>query len=428
MVAKARTGIVAGVSVLALFGFTLIAAFLTTSTEKPDTPAPQRRPVAMPLPVAAETPQPPRAAKRGSSNDEPEPPRPPRSYRSRPELPVLTELPGDGGAASPPAESARPPAVSVPRRGAPRADDTADTGFADEKKEASAKSTKLNTVDQGYVNRLNAFRTLARQRPVTVDPELSEGCIAHARYLVAHHGSAATAGLGVHAENPALAGFTKFGDLAAHRSVITEYGTNLPGLPDRGWPLTALDLWMSTLYHRVPMLDPDLTRIGIGYARNEIATAWYVVMDVASGRDTEGTEGRSSTKAVVYPGDGQTDVPRRFGWGSLELPNPLPIGYKPENAGYPITVSFLRASSVTDVTAALRRESEESEPSSKPEEIPFWLSTPEQPASNADQQGTICLIAAKRFRERATYRVTVAATVDGRKWEKTWKFTTGRMK
>jgi uncharacterized protein YkwD len=422
---KVRTGIAAGVGVGVLLGITVAVAIWASSTNKPAAPEPQPKPQPTARPVVADTPRTPPVTKRDLQDEVPERPRPPKSYRTRPNLPDPSEMPVDDGSSVPTPGFSRPPTATTPRRAAPPADDLAVTESGEEKREVANKPFKLNATDQGYLNRFNAFRSLAGVRPVSIDPELSVGCVAHARYLVAHHGSPATAGLGVHAESPSQAGFSKAGDLAARRSVITEFGSNLPGLPDRGWPFTAIDLWMSTLYHRVPMLDPDLTRIGLGYARNDTATAWYVDMDVGGGRDSEGG---TSSKAVIYPGNGQTDVPRRFGWGTPELPNPLPAGYKPDNAGYPITVSFPRAGKIADVTATLRHEADEAEPSAKPEDVSFWLSTPERPACDADQQSTICLIAAKRFREHGTYRVSVEATVDGKKWQKTWKFTTGRMK
>ena len=37
-----------------------------------------------------------------------------------------------------------------------------------------------------------------------------------------------------------------------------------PGVSDLG---VAIDAWMAGMYHRRPMLDPQLERIGVGYAR-----------------------------------------------------------------------------------------------------------------------------------------------------------------
>jgi uncharacterized protein YkwD len=415
--AKVRAGIFAGIGVGGLVFVPLTVAVVMLAIRKDNTrePHPTTKATApqpaLPIPV-------PDSAKQLAQNDEPEPDSPTKSYPIRPELPDASGLLPETGS--------RPVVDST--ESLPRRVDVPATSPVDDKPEVASKPIKLSAIDQAYLNRLNAFRALAGQRPVTIDPEISRGCAAHAHYLVMHYGQPTTAGMGVHNEIAGAPGYTKAGEIAARRSVITEYGANLPGLPDRSWPATALDLWMSTLYHRVPILSPALSRIGIGYARNDTATAWYVVMDVGSGHDSEAAETRQSVKAVVYPGDGQTDVPRRFGWGTPELPNPLPVGHKPDNSGYPITVSFPRGVNVTDVQATLRREPEENESSAKPEEIPFWLSTPDQPASSADQQNSVCIIAAKRLKEHTTYQVSARATVDGNKWQKKWKFTTGHMK
>jgi hypothetical protein len=36
---------------------------------------------------------------------------------------------------------------------------------------------------------------------------------------------------------------------------------------NRSAAFVAIDVWMAGMYHRRPMLDPQLERIGVGYAR-----------------------------------------------------------------------------------------------------------------------------------------------------------------
>jgi uncharacterized protein YkwD len=432
---KVRTGIIAGLSVTGLAVSLVVALAIASRAKGPSVQRASVEPVSRPQPYVPEKraiPEPPRQM---PPNIEPERSQPPISdpvrpalpdpYRARPSLPdsIPGYVPKRSTAdltvprSESPAGSSVPPTRSAPARAPqPPAEETV----------KAQPPVALNAVDQAFLDRLNAFRNLAGQRPVVVDPALSEGCVAHANYLVLHHGEITTAGLGVHSEKAGLAGFTEKGDTAAQRAVITEWGATLPTLPQRGWPITALDLWVSTLYHRVPILSANLKRVGIGYARNATATAWYVVMDVGADPEFASEDSLQPVKAVVYPGDGQSDLPRRFGWGIPELPNPLPTGSKPENSGYPITVTFPRGVRVTAVTATLILKPEQEDADAAPEAVPVWLSTPETPAASANQQNTICMIANKRLKAQTAYRITVRAKANGQKWQKTWVFTTGK--
>jgi uncharacterized protein YkwD len=281
-------------------------------------------------------------------------------------------------------------------------------------------------IDPRFLERVNTARALAGLAAVVVDPALSPGCVAHARYLVLHHGEPSTAGLGVHKETAGLPGYTATGDAAAHRSVIAAAEISAPALPERDWPVADVDKWMASLYHRVPVISPALRRVGIGYARNDKMTVWYTVLDVGADPVVIVRGVRRPITPVLYPGDNQVDVPRCFGRGTAEVPNPLPAESSPQESGFPITASFPPGTRVRGVTATLRRESKSEDGKTRTQEVPFWLSTPEKPACEADQQNTVCLIAKDRLARQTTYRVTVEATVSGQAWKGSWKFTTGR--
>ena len=72
-----------------------------------------------------------------------------------------------------------------------------------------------SAVDRAVLNRLNVHRKLVGIGPVTLDAALSEGCIAHARYLVRNQGNPSLNGLGVHGESSNLPGYSKSGATAA---------------------------------------------------------------------------------------------------------------------------------------------------------------------------------------------------------------------
>ena len=102
---------------------------------------------------------------------------------------------------------------------------------------------------------LNAFRTTAGLPPVKLDPALVGPCEKHAHYLRKNLGHPSTEGLGMHDEDPKLPGYSAEGQKAGKASVITLTTE----------PLAAVPVWMNTLYHRVPLLDPRLRTVGFAY-------------------------------------------------------------------------------------------------------------------------------------------------------------------
>ena len=83
---------------------------------------------------------------------------------------------------------------------------------------------------------------------------------------------------------------------------------------------------MGTLYHRLPLLRPELKKIGIGYAESGDRNYHVVVLDTSGGLGTgfKKLPEREPTKPVVFPVDNQKNVPCVFSFGSAEIPNPLP--------------------------------------------------------------------------------------------------------
>ena len=122
---------------------------------------------------------------------------------------------------------------------------------------------------------LNVYRRRAGLAPVTLDAGLSKGCRLHAVYLVKNTGKPAAQGLGMHEEDASLPGVTPEGKRAGRSSVIS-----IEPDPDGG---AAVDGWMATLYHRIPLLNPDLKKIGFGSARLP-DEGWVWVLDAGVGR------------------------------------------------------------------------------------------------------------------------------------------------
>jgi hypothetical protein len=252
------------------------------------------------------------------------------------------------------------------------------------------------------LERINWFRKTAGLELVSADPALSKACLAHAQYLAKNANHPSTQGLGMHKEDPELPGYTKEGAKAGASSVIFPTG-DLVG---------AVNGWMASLFHRIPLLDPKLTKVGLGFAKGGKYGGFFVV-DTVSIR-----KGDDSTKPVLYPADQQKDVPLKFG---PEYPTPIPED-KEKNAGYPVTVIFSEDNEVKDVTASLK--------DGAGKEVEVYLSTPEKPAGDHKgyQRNTVCLIAKAPLKPGTTYTVSVKATVNQEAWSQTWSFTTTKSK
>ena len=126
------------------------------------------------------------------------------------------------------------------------------------------------------------------------------------------------AGLNPHTQRSNLPGASAAGAACAKAADL------FLGVSDLG---VAIDAWMAGMYHRRPMLDPQLERIGVGYARLPDG------MLTAALRFENATR-RGGGWPVAYPADKQTDVPLDYG---AEFPNPIP---NHGTGGYAITLQF----------------------------------------------------------------------------------------
>ena len=244
------------------------------------------------------------------------------------------------------------------------------------------------------INLLRVKAGLGVTRPI---PALSKACDLHALYLTKNE----SRGLSGHEEDPKGVGYTEEGDRSGKRSVISPFAPH-------DSPVEAVDSLMSTLYHRVALLNPAVAEIGIGWASRRDGLGFLVV-------DVGGSDARPDPKLfpIVYPVNGQEDVPLEFGLGGRETPNPLPD----ENAaaGYPITIQIPeRRGKGSDAEVQLLD-------GTTP--VPSWISTPDSPArKDWPQPGVISLIPKEKLKPATTYSVRFKDRLSG--LEKDWTFTT----
>ena len=247
------------------------------------------------------------------------------------------------------------------------------------------------------VERINVHRKAAGLEPVAIDPALSKGCAAHAEYLVKNAEHPSTQGLGLHAEDPKLPGYTKEGERAGRAAVIF-LGREGP---------EAVEGWIGSLLHRIALLQSRLRKVGYGFAAGGPAKV-TVVLDTTSGMGVG-----KDAPVVIYPADAQKDVPTAF---CPEIPDPIPES-PDKKAGYPITAIFSEGALVKDVKASLK--------DAAGNDIALWVSSPEKPAAADYQRNTVGLIPKEPLRPMSTYTVSIAARVTGKAWLRTWSFSTG---
>jgi uncharacterized protein YkwD len=156
----------------------------------------------------------------------------------------------------------------------------------------------------GYLNR---FRVMGGVAPLSERAALTLGSELHSQYMVVNDAAIS------HKEDPANPLFNAAGDQAARNGNV--FATSMLEA-DYIW---GINFWASAPFHLVPMLAPQLERVGYGNyneAGGDVAMA--AVLDVRSERDT----GQDAvTYPLLFPGDGTTTWIGRH--NLFEWPEPL---------------------------------------------------------------------------------------------------------
>lgn len=203
---------------------------------------------------------------------------------------------------------------------------------------ASAELPPPSAADLAWLKPLNEYRSMAGLNPVAIDPALSAGDAAHARYLVKNYQDRIRAkgfvGVEGHEEDPASPWYAAEGAKAAAASDVME-GFHTDG---KAWltPAHAIDGWISIPFHRLWILNPNLHRAGYGqYCEGGMCAA---SLDILSGAGPMAGVALLTTP-IEFPPDGSVIKIRS---GGAEWPNPLsacPPGYRLP-MGLPITLQL----------------------------------------------------------------------------------------
>ncbi|MBI5852627.1 MAG: hypothetical protein HZB39_16565 [Planctomycetes bacterium] len=271
--------------------------------------------------------------------------------------------------------------------------------------------------------RLNEFRDLLDLPDCEIDLESTVACRDHALFLLQNpdHWQWPEA----HEEDPAKAGFTVRGMRAGLNSVIVISPSG--GHID---PADSLDGWIGTVYHRFPLLEPNIKRIGFA------AEGAVVVLDMGSLEEAVDPESAEKFKWVQWPPDGMEGVPLSF--HANEYPDPMADTKEgkaekdPERlqqeAGYPVSMQFGRgvANQLDDASMVLFRCKRRGREYERDEVVPTWLHTPKSPLLKRMENPSVVFVIPKQTLEaNTTYEVVATLKTPRGDQEEKWHFTTG---
>jgi tetratricopeptide (TPR) repeat protein len=259
----------------------------------------------------------------------------------------------------------------------------------------------LRSHQQRALAAVNKLREQAGLPPVRLDDRLDAAAAAHSYYWLFNQARPSQKGLGIHTETPGTPGFSGVTVYERGNAFGWHDGPMGEDITHRGAPELAVSDWVDSVYHRFPILRPDL-RV-IGYA--DASLAGLPIEDMEFGF----SPGAGNPKPVVYPADGQSDVPATF--DDNELPDPVPAG-GPRVTGYPVTVTFPRYSDVRLLSFTL------SGPSGP---IAYTFTLPPTDAT----ENSASLLPGAPLQPGARYTAHIDATVDGASYDRTWSFTVG---
>ncbi len=255
--------------------------------------------------------------------------------------------------------------------------------------------------NQAALDAINAARAKAGLAAVRLDDRVTEGATSHAYWWLFNLALPEVKGLGIHKEVSGSPGFT--GISMRNRADTFGYprASMAEDITHRGTPAGAMDDWVDSVYHRFPIMRPDLDVIGYGAA---VGGGLPIdVMDMGY-RNELG----DPAEEVLFPAPSQTQVPVAF--TGNELPDPVPPGGK-YPTGYPITINFNpRAGvqvldwSVTDDTG---------------QKLDSYTIAP----TIADEN-VYTILPKSPLKPGAVYHVHVTASIQGRAATRDWGFTT----
>jgi cysteine-rich repeat protein len=227
----------------------------------------------------------------------------------------------------------------------------------------------------------------------------------HASYY-ANNAAAYTGGLSPHNEDPNFpTGYTgvNFYDRMSAAGFTGPAMFETMAFVDN--PQAAIAEWRDTVFHRIPILHPNMTRFG--YGNSNANGRNNDVSDYSSGAAA------SASQVVVWPAPNATGVARTFNTAQEAPTPPAPPGGG-GTTGPLVSVFFASGSNGTITSHSIKQGS-----TVKPD----TMIAPSDATFGPFMMGSYCFYPDPPA-GAATYTVTIAGTVNGQSFTKTWSFTT----
>jgi hypothetical protein len=267
---------------------------------------------------------------------------------------------------------------------------------------------------------LNEYRTAIGATPVALDEASSTGCEGHLNYLIAEQMKTGMVNLTHDEPDHANPYYSVANENAGKQSDLSWGGTG-QGMGGQSFG-AGVDLWINGLYHRRPLLEPGLMKVGAasknGYnCLNYRATGNTVIQKLAG--------------PTIWPSSGMIDVPRTFaGSEGPCLTNPAnpQAGGACAKAGFIPSATFynwgtFQKSAIDSVTTATLTDDAANTP------VQLLTYYADAQADHDPAHGyvsdEIALVPQASLAANKTYRVDIVAVVKGTPTNLSWKFTTG---
>jgi hypothetical protein len=170
-------------------------------------------------------------------------------------------------------------------------------------------------------------------------------------------------------------------------------------------PSGAVSQWLNTVFHRIPILHPNMTQFGYGNASGHAND----VADYGSG--TAEKQGA----VIVWPPPGATGVPRSFNT-SQEGPNPPAPPGGGSTTGPIISVFFANGANGTITSHSIK--------DAQGNTLPDTMIAANDATFGAFMMGSYCFYAAGPAASGATFTISIAGTVNNQPFNTSWTFTT----
>jgi hypothetical protein len=246
------------------------------------------------------------------------------------------------------------------------------------------------------IEEVNRLRRAVGMGCIALSPEISVAAERHCAYYVNNAGSCTAK---PHREVSACKNFTA--ETFSERLRMASYTGNprFEVMAYVGHGRTSVGQWLDSVWHRIPIFSSEVDQAGYGKSGR------CDTMDFALSTDS------AEIRNLLYPFDGQTNIPRSFsGRESPEPPAP-PQGWP---SGYPVTLYAANAT-ITEHTIAVDGTSDF---------LPHTFLAPGDARAYGLLVDEFFLYTHRPLAGKTRYRVRFAGTQNGAPVEFSWTFTT----